>query len=138
MKKITIQPFDASQLAAIGELQTAYTAVYPDAPIISGEVYLSPAYENGRNLFCAIDEGGKLVGYAPLYPVLMRDASDLPHTLWTEIKVNPNVNAPHEIKDCILERLLIRAREIASEFPGHPIHLTFQYFPSETASIDYV
>jgi ribosomal protein S18 acetylase RimI-like enzyme len=106
--------------------------------VIPGEVYLSPAYEDGRNLFCAIDERGQLVGYAPLYPVLMRDASDRPHTLWTEIKVHPKADAPNEIKDRILEQILMRAREVTRDFPGHPIHLTFQYFPSETASVEYV
>jgi ribosomal protein S18 acetylase RimI-like enzyme len=138
MNKISIKPLNSSYLPAIAELQAAYSAIYPDAPVIPGEVYLSPAYEDGRNLFCAIDDRGQLVGYAPLYPVLMRDASDLPHTLWTEIKVHPKVDAPNEIKDCILEQILIRAREVTQDFPGHPIHLTFQYFPSETASVEYV
>lgn len=138
MRNFTIKSLGSSHLAAISELQTAYSAVYPDAPIIPGEVYLSPSFEDGRNVFCAIDESGQLLGYAPLYPVLMRDSSNLPHTLWTEIKVHPKFDAPNEIKDCILEQILIRAREVTNEFPGHPIHLTFQYFPSETASVEYV
>jgi GNAT superfamily N-acetyltransferase len=138
MNTITIQPLDVSQLAAIGELQAAYSAMYADAPIISGEIYLSPAFDAGRNLFCAFGENGELLGYAPLYPVLMRDDSGLPHTLWTEIKVHPKVDSPNEIKDCLLEHILLRAREVTQDFPGHPIHLIFQYFPSETASIDYV
>jgi hypothetical protein len=138
MKNISIKPLNSAYLPAIAELQKAYSAIYPDAPVIPGEVYLSPAYEDGRNLFCAINENGELVGYAPLYPVLMRDASDLPHTLWTEIKTHPEVDAPNEIKDRILEQILTRAREVTKDFPDHPIHLTFQYFPSETASIEYV
>lgn len=73
-----------------------------------------------------------------MYPVLVRNSSELPHTLWTEIKVHPKVDSPNEIKDCLLEQILLRAREITQDFPSHPIHLTFQYFPSETASIDYV
>jgi ribosomal protein S18 acetylase RimI-like enzyme len=138
MKNITIQPFAASRIAAVVGLQSAYSATYPDAPVIPGEVYLSPAYEDGRNLFCAIDECGELVGYAPLYPVLMRESSDLPHTLWTEIKAHPACEAPDEIKDQLFEQILLRAREVTNGFPGHPVHLTFQYFPSETASIEYV
>ena len=138
MNTITIRPFDPSQLTAIDELQAAYTAIYADAPVIPGDVYLSPAYEGGRNLFCAFHENGELVGYAPLYPVLMRDYSDRPHTLWTEIKVYPKLESPNEVKDCLLEQILLRAREVTRDFPGHPIHLTFQYFPSETTSIDYV
>jgi ribosomal protein S18 acetylase RimI-like enzyme len=136
MKKITIQPFTASHISAVVELQSAYAEVYPEAPVIPGEAYLSPAFEG--NVFCAIDESGKLMGYAPLYPVLMRDESQSPHTLWTEVKVHPVCDAPNEIKDQLWERILLRAREVTSEFPGHPIHLTFEYLLSETASITYV
>ena len=138
MKNITIQPLTSANIAAVIELQSAYAEVYPDAAVIPGEVYLSPAFEGGQNIFCAIDESDKLVGYAPLFPVLMRDVSSLPHTLWVEIKTHPACLSPAEIKDQLFERLLLRAGEVTDEFPGHPVHLTFQYFPSETASIEYV
>jgi ribosomal protein S18 acetylase RimI-like enzyme len=138
MKNITIQPFAPDHVNAVVELQSAYAAVYPDAPVIPGEVYLSPAFGGGQNIYCAFDERGELLAYAPLYPVLMRDASRLPHTLWTEIKTHPACEAPNEIKDQLLEQLLVRAREVTHDLPGHPVHLTFQYFPSETASIEYV
>ena len=118
------------------EVQSAYSAIYPDASVVPGEVYFAPPFEG--NIFCAIDESGKVVGYAPLYPVLVRDGPPLPHTLWAEVKAHPEAEAQNEIKDQLLKRILHRAREVTSEFPGHPVHLTFQYFPSETASIDYV
>jgi hypothetical protein len=138
MKNFTIHPFTSSDITAVRELQSAYAAVYPDAPLIPGEQYLSPAFEGGQNVLCAIDECGGLAGYAPLYPVLIRDTSSLPHTLWMEIKAHPAREETNEIKDQLFEQLLLRAREVTSEFPGHRTHLTFQYFPSETASIDYV
>lgn len=138
MKNVTIQPLSASHLAAVVELQSAYAEVHPDAPVIPGEVYLSPAFEGGENVFCAVDEDGKLLGYAPLYPVLMRDESSLPHTLWTEVKVRPGGDASNEIRDQLFGRILLRAREVTEPFPGHPAHLTFQYFPMETASVEYV
>ena len=140
MKNFTIQPFSSSHIDDVVALQSAYTAVYPDAPVVPGEAYLSPAFEGGRNVFCAIDceARGALAGYAPLYPVLMREPSDLPHTLWAEVKVHPGCERQNEIKDELFEQLLVRARQVTKEYPGHSIHLTFQYFPSETASIEYV
>jgi ribosomal protein S18 acetylase RimI-like enzyme len=138
MKKITIRTLVASQLPAVMNLQAAYAAVYPDVPIIPGEQYLSPAFAAGQNVFCAIDECGTLIGYAPLYPVLTHGPLSLPHTLWTEIKVHADCTASHEIKDQLLERILSRARELTQESPGHRVHLTFQYFPTEIASIEYV
>lgn len=138
MKKITIQSLSTSFMTDLVELQRAYAGIYPDVRVIPAELYLSPGFENGQNVFCALDENGKLVGYAPLYPVLMREQSDLPHIFWTEIKVHPGDELGIAVKDQLFERLLVRTRELARDFPGHPIHLTFQYFPSETTSIDYV
>jgi GNAT superfamily N-acetyltransferase len=136
MNKIIIQPFTSSHIPNLVELQKAYAEVFPDAQVIPGGAYLSPAFAD--NVFCAFDESGKLVGYAPLYPVLMRDASSLPHILWTEIKVHPACDAPNEIKDQLFCQILIRARAVTGEFSGHPMDLTFQYFPSEIPSIEYV
>jgi len=135
---ITIQPFTAARIPDVVELQSAYSAVYPAAQVIPGEVYLSPAFEGGRNLFCAIDERGKLLGYAPLYPMLAQDASSLPHILWAEIKAHPACEVWKEVKDQLFEQVLLRAGQVTAEVPGHPVHLTFQYFPSETDSIEYI
>lgn len=136
MNKITIQPFTSSQVPAVVELQSAYTEVYPEAQVMPGELYLSPGFEG--NVFCAMDESGNLVGYAPLYPVLMRDESKSPHTLWVEVKAHPESEAMTGIKDQLWERILLRAREVTARFPSHRIHLTFEYLLSETASIAYV
>ena len=110
MKNITIVPLTSDLLPAVRDLQSAYSAIYPDAPVIPGEVYLAPSFEEGRNIFCALDESGTLLGYAPLYPVLIRDSSGLPHTLWVEIKTQPSCESPAEIKDQLLERIRARAR----------------------------
>jgi ribosomal protein S18 acetylase RimI-like enzyme len=138
MKNFTIETLTRSRIDSVVALQCAYTALYPDAPVIPGEAYLSPAFEEGRHVFCAIDEDDKLAAYAPLYPILTREPSDLPHTLWAEIKAHPGYERPNEVKDQLFEQLVVRAREVTKDYPEHPVHITFQYFPSETASIAYV
>ena len=138
MTQYCIRTFTYADVASVADLQNAYSKTYPEAQVLPGEVYLSPGFEGGQNVFCALDECGKMVGYAPLYPVLMREESQLPHTLWVEIKAHPASEAPSEIKDQLFDRILSRAREVTDPFPGHPIHLTFEYASSETASIAYV
>ena len=138
MKNFTIEILTPSRIGSVVALQSAYTALYPDAPIIPGDVYFSPVFDGGHNVLCVIAEDDTLAGYAPLYPVLMREPSDLPHMIWVEIKAHPECERPNEVKDHLFEQLLLRAREVTKEYPGHPVHLTFQYFPSETGSISYV
>lgn len=138
MTNYSIRTFTSSDLASVADLQNGYSKFYPDSQVVPGEAYLSPGFEGGRNVFCAFDESGQMVGYAPLYPVLMRDESRLPHTLWVEIKADPASDASSEIKDQLFDWILSRAREVTDPFPGHPIHLTFEYSASEAASIEYV
>ena len=116
MKKITIRPFTASDIDAVAALQSAHTAIYPDAPIIPGELYLSPAFDGGQNVFCAIDGGGNLIGYAPLCAVLTREDSALPHTLWVEIKTDPGCESVNEIKNQLFEQILLASSP--EMFPG--------------------
>ena len=73
MTEYSIRTFTYADLASFADLHNAYSKIYPDAQVLPGEVYLSPGCEEGQNVFCGFDECGKMVGFAPLYPVLMRE-----------------------------------------------------------------
>ena len=137
MSSFRIRKFTSDDIPQVMVLQRAYQGLYPHAAVIPGEVYLSPGFEDGKNVFCAFDESGCLQGYAPLFPNLTED-SQIPHTVWAEVKVSPDLAFPRELKDLLFEQILNRTREITQAFPGHDTRLTFQYHPSETTSIDYV
>ncbi len=70
MSIIKIRHFSVEDIPQIMAVQQAYQQVYPDASVISGEVYRSAGFEEGRNIFCALDENEVLQGYAPLFPNL--------------------------------------------------------------------
>jgi ribosomal protein S18 acetylase RimI-like enzyme len=133
----TIREFTPSDIPQVMALQQAYQRVYSKAIVIPGEVYLSAGFSDGKNIFCAFDEGGSLQGYAPLFPYLTEDAQ-IPHTVWAEVKVSPELASPQNLKDLLFERVLHRTGEITCTVPGHPARLAFQYHPSEISSIEYV
>lgn len=137
MSSFSIRKFTSDDIPQVMALQRAYQGIYPNAAVIRGEVYLSPGFEDGKNIFCAFDENGCLQGYAPLFPNLTED-SQFPHTVWAEVKVSPDLATPQDLKELLFDQVLNRTREITQAFPGHHTQLTFQYHPSETASIDYV
>ncbi len=137
MPTYTIRHFNPEDIPAITTLQQAYQQVYPHAPVIPGEVYLSPGFESGRNIFCAWSEKGELSGYAPLLPVLTGDPG-FPNIVWAEVKADPHSKTSRAVKEALFERVLDRAREICADASGHRTRLNFQYHPSETASIDFV
>jgi ribosomal protein S18 acetylase RimI-like enzyme len=136
MTTFLLRHFTSADIPQVTDLQQAYQRIYPHTNVVPGEVYLSPGFEGGRNISCAFDEQGALRAYAPLFPVLT-EAPGLPHTFWTEVKARPDDPAFQEVKEMLLEQIRQRAAEVASACPGHPVHLTFQYHPSESASIDF-
>jgi ribosomal protein S18 acetylase RimI-like enzyme len=137
MSSLIIRNFTPNDLPQVMALQQAYQQVYPNASVIPGEVYLSPGFGDGKNIFCALDEKGFLQGYAPLFPALTENPQ-IPHTVWAEVKVSPQLPSAREVKDSLYERVINQAREITQAFPGHPTQLIFQYHPSEMFSIEYV
>lgn len=137
MSRFVIRKFTADDIPQVMALQQKYQQVYSSATVIPGEVYLSPGFNGGENIFCAFDADGYLQGYAPLYPNLTK-YSRLPDTVWAEVKVNPELSSPQEVRDILFERILHRTREIIQVNPGHAARLTFQYHLSEIPSIDYV
>ena len=137
MSSFSIREFTADDIPQIMALQKAYQQAYPNAVIIPGEVYLSPGFEEGKNIFCAFDERGTLQGYAPQFPNITEDPH-IPHTIWAEIKVNPRENFPVTLKDILFERVKQRSRKIISKQPMQHVQLAFQYHPSEKASIEFI
>jgi len=132
----TIRNFTPDDIPQVMALQRAYQKAYPHASVIPGEVYLSPGFDSGANIFCAFDDDEDLMGYAPLLPVLAQQP-EAAHTAWAEVKTDPALGPWPLAKDFLFERLRRRAGEILRSAPGHAMRLTFQYHPSETASIEY-
>ena len=137
MPDFIIRNFTSEDIPQVMAVQMAYQQVYPGASVIPGKVYLSAGFAGGKNIFCAFDGGGILLGYAPLLPVLAENP-DLPHTVWAEVKADPGSGHHPDVKQQLFERVVERARKITRAFPGHKARLTFQYLPSETASIEFV
>jgi ribosomal protein S18 acetylase RimI-like enzyme len=137
MADIYIRNFIPEDIPQITAVQEAYRQAYPHASVVPGEAYLSPGFEGGKNIFCAFDGKGMLQGYAPVFPVLI-EAPNLPHTVWTEVKADPESDSLPEVKEALFERVLKRAKEVTSTVAGHAVQVTFQYHPTETSSIEFV
>ncbi len=128
----TLTPQDLPQLAA---LQQKYLALCPGALVVPGEVYLSPGFAGGQNIFCARGAAGELLGFAPLYPNLVAAGT---HTLWVDILVDPGLPERQAVREALLERLCARSRAVVAEAAALPAQLIFQYFLEERERIAYV
>jgi ribosomal protein S18 acetylase RimI-like enzyme len=136
---VTVRPYTPTDGAAVMDLQQRYAARYPGAAVVGAEIYAHPGFEGGRNILCAIDNGGMLLGYAPLFPgAVDADAdADLPHRLWAALKPDPDLaaGAAEEVADILMERLLARAAEVAAALSPRRTELTFEYVATEEPAI---
>src|SRR5512146_389642 len=95
-----IRAFTPDDIPQVMALQQEYQRCYPHASVIPGEVYLSPGFESGVNIFCAMDQQGCLQGYAPVLPSLTMEP-DLPNIVWAEVKAKPLDPIARETKDLL-------------------------------------
>ncbi len=138
MEKIIIRNFKPEDVARVHELDKKYKSVFPDSPVVQAEVYNSPEFEEGRNVFCAFNEEGALAGYAAIYPVLAENGSGYPNVLWAEMKVDPDFQSKGQLRDLLYDKMMVRAAEIRNGAPVKDTKICFCYFTTETESIDYL
>lgn len=144
MPSITIRPFTPSDIPQIFALQQAYSSIYQGIPVFPGEMYLSPAYHGGQDVFCAFLDD-RLVGYAPVYAQLIENGpADLPNVIWTEIRVFPDLPEIEAVKDELLARVIALAQTILHQattqqgLPERKGRLMFEYRLNENEPAAYV
>jgi ribosomal protein S18 acetylase RimI-like enzyme len=132
-------PADAPRL---GELFRRYREQWPVTRMREIEFYLShPAFEQGKNIFCAFDPPGNMLGSGLIFPVLVQD--DAPagkaHHLWLMIVADPRSSRQTYIKNLLFARILARAKEIKKGLAaGHrELLLGASLFSSELDMIHY-
>jgi ribosomal protein S18 acetylase RimI-like enzyme len=132
-----IRNFTRDDIPQIVALQKAYQAVNPKTVVLPGETYLSPVFDEGRNIFCAFDESGKLSGYAAIAPNIS-ETDGVPHTLWSIVKVDPALKSPRPLLDMLFDKVVARSQEILSSYPGDEARLMFQHQADETDVIAFL
>jgi ribosomal protein S18 acetylase RimI-like enzyme len=139
MSDITFRNYTPADGAQIVDLQMRYAQVFPEAKVIPASVYNHPNFANGANILCVVDAVGRLVGYAPIYPIPILDAaSHDPHVIWTEAKVDPGLENAGAVKAMLWGKLIDRVREIKAGLPTRRTELRFEYLMSESDAIAYV
>ena len=137
MRAITIRNFKPEDIALVYELNRKYRKAYPETSEVQAEVYNSPEFEGGKNVFCAFDETGALAGYAPVYPCLAEAGSGNQNVLWVDIKADPDFRDKTLLRDMLFEKMTARAVEISNNAPVKNTRICCCYSPKETGIIDF-
>jgi ribosomal protein S18 acetylase RimI-like enzyme len=132
-----IRAMTPTDARAIFELQQKYARSFAGAQVFQGEIYLSPGFHAGQDVFLAW-EGTRLLAYAPVFVQIVEGPASLPHMAWIEVKADPDLPDPSTIKDVLLDTVTWRARFLTIPFPGRGLRFSCQYSPAETPAIQFV
>ena len=105
----------------ISQLQQHYAQAYPPRTPVPAPLYLSPYFEEGKNVLCAFDTAGTLIAYAPYFP--QNDQA------WVEVEALPGLENAIEVKDTLWAWIIERAQKDGKRT------LSFQYYPNEKEAI---
>jgi RimJ/RimL family protein N-acetyltransferase len=134
----TVRNFISADIPEIYRIQQEYKQVYPGFQIMPPQVYASPAFQEGQNVFCVIHPNGQVLGYAAIYPIYATGNNSKPHIFWAEMKASPLVNNLGFIKDSLLNSLLERSAILKNNAPERPAVVNFQLLPEEIECIAFL
>jgi len=141
MYKFSIRNFIPEYIPQLNNLQIEYNRLFPQSNIVPEEIYCSPGYEHGKNIFCVFDLHDRMVGFAPVFPVSVSEEggfNTLPHIIWTNILTEMKSPDLLLIREILMEKIINRAVEIKKTLPEREAKLCFCYFSTEQPNIDFV
>ncbi len=108
---LTLRPFKPEDASKMVELQRRCLERSPDTSLLPEGFYYSPGFAGGDNILCAVDSIGELVGHVMVYPSHIHPQLGV-SMLWMDLRVDPDYARADQLRDRLLERIQVRAREI--------------------------
>lgn len=140
MENMKIRNYQETDLPELASFFNLYLEKYPDAKLNSPEFYTyHPLLKEKDNAFCMVDADQKILGFAPMFPVLITDgpAAQL-NDIWTIILACPEHKQAEAIHEMLFVRVCERVDEFKSEYHAHQIRLASDMMVSQKADIDYL
>jgi ribosomal protein S18 acetylase RimI-like enzyme len=137
MKEITIRNFAPGDARHMAEVQAHCLAACPDTGRFPPAFWLGPGFENGQNIFCAVNGQDELLGYAAISPSYISRHLKA-RILWLDLRADPRHARASAIRDALFGRAFARARKLARRWPEEKVALSATYFADGQASIAYL
>jgi ribosomal protein S18 acetylase RimI-like enzyme len=137
MDEITIRNFAPGDERRMAEVQARCVAACPDTGRFPPNFWLGPGFENGQNIFCAVNGQDDLLGYAAITPAYISRHLKA-RTLWLDLRADPQHARASAIKEVLFGWVFSWGRELARRWPGERVALSATYFGAGQASIEYL
>ena len=134
--QFTIRQFVFGDAPRLVEIQEACRAVCKDTVALTAGFFHGPGFEDGRNIFCAVDATDVMIGYAAVCANALPAAFDGVLELWLDLRVDPAWYDADRVRDQLLSSVVARAHAIGAASSESGVALVATYFASGHASID--
>jgi GNAT superfamily N-acetyltransferase len=141
MQTLSLQLYNQNEINGLAAFCQTYLKKYPDAKLMSPEFYTyHPALKDSKNVFCVLTEQQEMVGFAPLFPVMMTDDNGItgPHEIWTVMLENSEWETAVQIHELLFQAVMARVNSLKGEYGLSQIKLAADMMVSQKADIDYL
>jgi len=138
MADIRIRNFEPADAPRMEDLQARCIARCPDTSLLPAGFYWAPGFDNGKNIFCALDGQGRHMGHVAVYPYQASAALDGARVLWMDLRVDPEHPGGPALRDKLLAIAVKRAGELKKSLRENRAVLSATYFAAGMESIDYL
>ena len=137
MERVVIRNYVPADAPRVAEVQGRCVMSCPDTGRFPAGFWNGPGFEDGQNIFCAVDDQEQLLGYAALSPSYVSRHLEA-RVLWMDLRVDPARVDAGALKDVLFGRAYVRAHEIARRLNGEQAALSATYCAAGQASIEYL
>ena len=134
---ILFRNFQSDEASKLSELQSRCLEFCPDTGEFEPGFWLSPGFQNGKNILVAEDRKGQILGYAATTSAYYSNTLQA-RVFWIDLRSDLVLDPHLAIKDALLEGIIQRGREIKAEENRERAAMGATYFAQGEASIDYL
>jgi hypothetical protein len=113
---VTLRKYISADASRLAQIQARCVTACPDTGRFPPAFWDGPSFENGQNIFYAVDQQDELLGYAAISPSYISRHLDA-RVLWLDLRADPGRADADAIKDVLFQRALARAHDIAGQRP---------------------
>jgi len=138
---LTVQNYSRRDIAKLADFFKKYLKTYPDAKLNSPEFYTyHPALADSENVFCVLDPGQQMIGFAPLFPAVTTDDNGVtgPRDIWTIILASPELETAAEVRELLFNSVVRRANQLKAVYGFAQARLAADMMVSQKADIEYL
>jgi GNAT superfamily N-acetyltransferase len=137
MKNVKYRNFHPDDAQAMTVLQHRALEYCPDTGKFEAGFWLSPGFQEGKNIMIAETTDSRIVGYAAISSAYYSNTLEA-RVFWIDLRSDPDLDGDSTIKDNLLEKIIQRGWEIKSEENRDCAAVGATYFAQGQNCIDYL